>query len=141
MAFYTSKEINLTLNGRALYANSVSLSQEASLTSPFLEGELISDGYVPNSPVASSLKINYYLTGVDYLKDLILLNHRKNITGNVGGVSFSDGYLESYSLNAEPNSPVLISASIKICDELAGTFASSNPSYFPRSRTGNFFRY
>ena len=131
MAFFTYRDISLTLNGQPFFANSLTLSQDAEINGYFEEGESTHARNSASSPMVNSLKINYYLTGKDYLRDFIYTDHRENLTGLIGGLRFNNGYLESYSLSAEPNSPINISASIKICDEISGALASSAPQYYP----------
>lgn len=127
MAVRTFRDVNLKLNNRDIVCNSISLNQETEIISPFLESESISINPVPTSPVSTRLNFSYYLTGKDYLRDFIFTNRSNPISGFLGGLFFTQGYLESYSLNGVPNSPLNINATIRVCDELSGNLLTTVP--------------
>lgn len=131
--FYTAREISVSLNSQSIFADSIVLSQNASISHPFQEGEVVNTRNIADSPVANQLNISYFLTGKDYLRDLIQTNHKVPLTGNIAGLVFKEGYLKSYSLNCQSNSPLKIDAEIIICNEISGAFSSSNPSSIPNN--------
>ncbi len=127
MLFYTAKEVNVTLNNNVILAKDLFISQDAEIEHPFEEGEKISERNVAKSPIKGELQLNYYLTGKDYLKDYLYANDKFPLTGNIAGLIFNQGYIKSYSLNGESNSPLIINVNIAILDEVSGTF-TQNPS-------------
>lgn len=138
MSFRTYRNINLTLNGKKIFANSIVLNQEANITHPYVVGERASTRNVPNRHKLTNLKMEYYLTGEDIIKDYIDQNSSFVLTGNLNGLTFNQGYLENYSINAVPNAPLVVNASIVVADELAGTFASTTPTTPPDLKIINY---
>lgn len=124
--FYNFRNIPVSLNNQKILISDLSLSQDIALDSPYLEGDRISERNLPKEPYKGSLKLKYYLTGQDYLKYYIYSNHNHQLTGNIGGLTFSQGYLSNYVLSCVPNSPVEISASLDIFDKISGNFLPSN---------------
>src|SRR5690349_18135394 len=110
--FYNGKQVQVSLNSNQILAQDFQLSQEANLSSPFLQGERVSNEYVSSSPVIGSLNLTWFLTGKDYLKDYIDASENYRFTGNIGGLIFNYGYLNSYSINITPNSNIIANANI-----------------------------
>lgn len=135
--FYHFKQIPVTLNGNNLVAEDIQLSNEIELTPRYFVGDAITEAESPSSMWKGSLKIQYYLTGIDYLKQYIYSNKDEPISGNIGGMIFQQGYLSNYNLPIEPNSPIKINAEISFFDSLSGIFnpitAISNTGFIFRS--------
>lgn len=125
--FYNFKNVSLKLNNNNFIVNDIQLSNEIQLQPRYVINNRISETVLPNSMWIGSLKINYYLTGLDYLKQYIYSNELETITGNIGGLSFNQGYLSNYSLNIQPNSPLIVNATISFFDQLTGNFITTNP--------------
>lgn len=121
MSFYTSKNANLKINGNEFVANSVELSTEASNEPVFYSDKRHSFSYAPTNGINGNLRINYYLTGADSLKTS--LTNDAPLSGFFGGIYFTGGYLNSYSLNCAPNNPVTVNANVVFFDQLVGTFS------------------
>ena len=126
MSFYTARDISISLNSQSIFANSLSLNQEASIEHPYREGESTNTRNISTAPIKNTLSLNYWLTGRDFLKDYIYLKSDAPISGNLNGVNFSQAYLQSYGLNAQPNQPININCSFVICDELSGNFTPNS---------------
>jgi hypothetical protein len=126
MSFQIFRNVNLKLNNRNILCDSIRLEQSAQISQPFEEGELVSNRNSADSPLDNRLAITYAITGIDYLREFIFTNHKQPLSGNLCGLVFNQGYLESYRLDGSPNTPLNIAANIKICDEISGTFSSQS---------------
>lgn len=133
MAFYTYRDISLTLNNKALFANDITVSQSNDLSNPFIHGEKSNERSISNKDVETVIDFSYYLTGKDFIKDYIDQNKNFVLSGNLNGINWNEGYLRSYSINGKPNSPLIVNASIIVADSLTGTFNASNPSQPPEN--------
>lgn len=80
--------------------------------SKFVEDHVASDG------IRGSLKISYYLTGEDLIRDF-LSDDKSDVSGNIAGMTFGKGRVANYSLDASPNSPIVVSAEIVFLINLA----------------------
>lgn len=127
MSFYTYRDTHLRLNNKLLLANDISLSQSVSLSNNYEAGEKTSEKYISEDAVGSELTLSYYITGKDFLKDFTNQNESQPISGYLNGLYWNKGYLESYSLNGGPNSPVIVQARIRITDHITGTFVAETP--------------
>jgi hypothetical protein len=139
MSYYTARDISLVLNNNTIFCNQLNLSQQASLSHPIQEGEVVSTRNVANSAMVNELNFQYYITGRDYLYDFLLTNHKNSLSGTIAGIRFNQGYIKSYSLNGEANSPLIINAQLAILDELSGSFVANSPSApIPNLQVFNF---
>lgn len=127
--FHNFKNTNITINGRAFLISDAQLSQEIGLVSPIKSNSITSEQYLPQSPHVGQLRIKYYLTGQDYLKQYIYSDETNPLSGNVAGLIFNQGYLSNYNINCIPNSPVEINANIEFFDKISGSFTSSSLNY------------
>ena len=123
--FYHFFQIPITLNNRTLIINDAQLSNDIQLSPKTYYDDRVSFTELPNSTWAGSLKLKYYLTGQDYLKQFIYSNENSPISGNIAGMSFNYGYLSNYSLKIEPNSPIFVNAEIQFFEMLSGNFSTS----------------
>lgn len=94
---------------------STSLEPSFSVGSKFVEDHVASDG------IKGSLKISYYLTGEDLIRDFFS-DDKADVSGNIAGLTFGKGRVANYSLDASPNSPIVVSAEIVFFDQLSGSF-------------------
>lgn len=122
MPFYTHRDVEVFINNKKIIANSMEISQSVDISHPIFQGESVSSRNVVNSPIIGSLRLSYYLTGLDPLKDYLYSNSSYPLSGNICGMTFNNGYLGSYSINAEPNAPIDVNIEIPFFDELVGSF-------------------
>lgn len=132
MSFLNFRNLELSLNNQKILANSIDLSQSIDVANPVFAGQRVSEYSTVESPLVGNLKLSYYLTGTDFLQDYIYGNENHLLTGNIAGISFGQGYLNSYSLSARPNSPILINANIIFFDNLTGNLVET-------IQTGNLY--
>lgn len=125
--FYHGQQIPIKINNKVLVANNAQLSSEISLMATYSVGNYITTDELTTKMWKGELRLQYYLTGQDYLKQYIYTDETFPISGNIAGLQFNQGYLSNYSLSTEPNSPVLINASIAFFDQLTGTFVPTAP--------------
>ena len=125
--FYHFFQTPVLLNNQQLVINDAQLSNEIQLSPKYYYDDRVSFSELPTSTWAGSLKLKYYLTGQDYLKQFMYSNENSPISGYIAGMSFNFGYLSNYSLRIEPNQPVSVNAEIQFFEMLSGNF---NPSPF-----------
>ena len=124
--FYTYRNIPITLNKNELLVNSAQISTAANLLPNYIDGNRHSFEYVPSDNINGNLRLSYYLTGKDFLRDYII-DEKNSISGNISELYFNKGYLNNYSINAEPNSPVIVQANIVFFEPLTGQFIAKTP--------------
>lgn len=124
--FYTYRNIPITLNKNELLVNSAQISTAANLLPTYVEGNRYSFDYNPGDGINGNLRLSYFLTGKDFLRDFII-NQEKSISGNISELYFNKGYLNNYSINAEPNSPATVQANIVFFEPLTGQFVAKTP--------------
>jgi len=132
--FYTFKNAKISLNGRDLIAESATLSHSASVESFYQEDERNSSRYTSNNGINGSFRVSYFLTGEDFLKDYI--SNELSLSGNFGGMYFTSGYLQSYSIQGSPNSPLKVDIDGVFFDDIEGSFS---PTYEDISKTIDFY--
>ncbi len=121
MAFFSFRDCNIRINEQDVYISHADLTLDASINGLLLVGQASPNEYAPLQAVNNSLKITYYLTGRDSLKDFIIDNTHF-ISGSIAGLSFQTGTLRSYTFNALPFAPAEIQAEIAFWGPLVGTF-------------------
>jgi len=126
MPFYTANNTNLRINGTGYYVSNASIDSNASLSPVYKIGSIASEEYVSEGPVQGGLNMSYYLTGADPIKQLI--NEDSPVSGNFCGLYFNSGYLNSYSLNFEPNQPLRVSADFLFFGKMSGSFSPEGAS-------------
>lgn len=124
--FQSFKKIPITLNNSGLIINEASLSTNIELQPSWKYDSRTTDTELPSSMWKNELKLNYYLTGPDYLKQYIYSNEKEPISGNVGGLLFNQGYLSNYAISIIPNSPIVVNATIQIFDKISGSINPTN---------------
>lgn len=133
---FQSKDVNLILGGNSIFCSDLSLSQSADISPVYNINESITTRSVSNGPVVNNLDFNYNYTGKDFLFDYISTDSSYPLNGYLAGIQFSNAYLKSYSINASPQSPLTINASILICDEISGNLNKIVHSGPPTGVTG-----
>jgi len=118
---YNYTNAKLTLNDKAILADSADISFGASLNNVFKADRKNSYDFAPEDGVNGTINLSYTLTGKDPLKDYVY-KEIGSISGNFGGLYFSSGYLRNYSLSFIPNTPIQVKASIDFFEGLNGTF-------------------
>lgn len=120
--YYSYRQSPIFVNGKQIFTTEASLSCQNSLATTYLSTTRHSFDYVPGGPLQGSFKFSYYLTGNDPIKDLIL-EETDPTSGTFGGITFTGGYLKSYSLNATPNNPAVVNSEILFFDQPQGSFS------------------
>jgi hypothetical protein len=121
---FAAKNIKVSLNKVDILATQCSLDIATSIDPKYDAGQRHSKNYVASNGVGSTISFSHYLTGdLDTIKnfigsqgELIGRDGRSNqgqiITGSFGGLTFTSGYLQSYSIEFEPNSPVIANSTV-----------------------------
>lgn len=133
---YTYKNIDLNLaklnitgvSGKAVatksqeyFCQNLALDLSTSLQPAFSIGSKFVEDYAATDGIKGSLKISYYLTGEDLLRDFFS-DDKAEVSGNLAGLTFARGRVSTYSLDASPNTPIIVNAEIVFFDQLSGQF-------------------
>ena len=118
---FTSRDVNLILNGQSIFCNNISLFQQANIKNPYQLNESVNFKNISESAVTNELNFSFFFTGKDFLFDYASVKNSFPLSGYIAGINFNQGYLKSYSLNATPHSLLVANASILICNELSGS--------------------
>ncbi len=119
--YHNFRNCRVLINGTGILASNLSLGTEAILSPVYLSQQRHAFDYVADNGIGGSLKLTYYLTGVDFIKSYIT-NEKDVISGNLGGLYFNSGYIKTYGFNAIPNKPVEINTEFVFFDGLKGSF-------------------
>lgn len=134
---FAAKNIKLSLNEVDILATQCSLDIATSIDPKYDAGQRHSKNYVASNGVGSTISFSHYLTGdLDTIKNFIgsqgelrgrdgRSNQGQIITGSFGGLTFTSGYLQSYSIEFEPNSPVIANSTLVFFDDLQGEFVQT----------------
>lgn len=125
--YYSFNKNQILLNGVYYPTIDASLSSENQISSLILSEQRHPNDYVAQGGLNGLAKINYYLTGEDFLKTLFW-DETTVVSGNFAGLYFNSGYLKSYSFQATPNSPIIISAELVFFEPIKGTPSNTNVS-------------
>ena len=126
MAFYSAKNVDLLLNNTGYYVSNANIRVGTSLDPVHKIGSSATQDYSPSIGVEGSLNFNYYLTGVDPIKEY--MSREDPISGNFCGLYFNSGYLTSYSISAAAYGPVAVDATLNFYEEAKGAFATRTSS-------------
>lgn len=121
---YNRKSTFILIDGQHLFVNDAQLNTSVSLTPKYLEGQRNSFDYCPNS-IEGSLRLSYFITGQDILKNK-LSDEAIGISGNINGIYFTSGFINSYSVDIIPNEPLKASAELVIFNTFTGDYVSEN---------------
>lgn len=122
MAFYTYKNCRVKLNGENLFVTDAQIQERSTNTAQYRAAKRHAFEHSADSHIGGQLRLQYYLTGVDPLREYVT-NETGVVSGNFGGLSFNSGYLQSYQFAATPANPVQIQSTILFFDDLKGEFA------------------
>lgn len=134
---FAAKNIKLSLNEVDILATQCSLDLATSIDPRYDAGERHSRNYFASNGMGSTLSFSHYLTGdLDKIKTFIggqgelrgsddRSNEGSIITGSFGGLTFTSGYLTSYTLQFSPNSPVVANSTVVFFDDLDGGFTQT----------------
>lgn len=120
--FYTYRNLEVLLDNNPIWANSATFSVDDSIQPNYLVGNRYTNNYAPVSHQVGSLRLNYYITGADYLKSFLNNDTVNSVSGYFGGFYFNSGYIKSFSIQGEVNSPVMASAELLFFQEVSGSF-------------------
>lgn len=130
--FYTASNAKLQVNGNEILASNADLSLGTSIQPNYTIRQRSTNDYSASNGIGGQLSFNYYLTGRDYFKSFITgqgeipIKESQTLSGNFGGLTFDSGYLTSYSVSFNPNSPAVANATVTFFDQLSGEFAPTN---------------
>ncbi len=124
--FYSYKNLPVKINDKQFVCSEISFGVTNDIQPVYREGDRSTNDYYPGNSVVGSCEFSYYLTGADHLKAYIS-NDTVFLSGNVGGLYFNSGKLQSYSVDCSPNQPVIAKASIAFFDPLKGTILNTAP--------------
>ncbi|HAI17891.1 MAG TPA: hypothetical protein DCM10_07695 [Xanthomarina gelatinilytica] len=134
---FAAKNIKLSLNEVDILATQCSLDIANAIDPRYDAGQRHSRNYFANDGVGSTLTFSHFLTGdLDKIKTFISSqgelrgsdrrsNQGQIITGSFGGLIFTSGYLQSYSIEFSPNSPVVANSTVVFFDDLEGEFTQT----------------
>ena len=126
MGYYSASRVGVTLDGKSLFASNVGLTVQPEVSDSYKEDERTNNFYLASQGIRGELSLTYFLTGKDFVKEYFIKD--SPISGNVGGLYFSSGYLTNYSFNFYQFQPVEVSANIQFYGSLEGDFSPS-PDY------------
>ena len=134
---FAAKNIKLSLNEVDILATQCSLDIANAIDPRYDAGQRHSRNYFANDGVGSTLTFSHFSTGdLDKIKTFISSqgelrgsdrrsNQGQIITGSFGGLTFTSGYLQSYSIEFSPNSPVVANSTVVFFDDLEGEFTQT----------------
>ena len=137
---FSSKNTKLKINGIEVLARDCSLSVSAATAARFDAEDRRSKYFTADSGVSSSLTFSYFMTIMgedegadkpwsDPIRKFELsqgeMSDGLEINCDFGGLVFDKGYLSSYSVSFEPNSPVVVSCEIVFFSDLKGVFSQT----------------
>lgn len=126
-------QIDVTLNGSGIMAESAEISISPSLSPVYSLGRRGIWNQVPVEPIKANISIDYFLetffdhnkNTIDFFKTGDIATYAPCNTIVIGNITGS-GYLESFSFNAQPNAPIIASADFICYHELIGNLQERN---------------
>lgn len=119
--FYSYRNFLCKLNSNEMFCIDGEIAYQANIEPTYLIGNRYSFDYRAVDGINGNFRFSYYLTGKDFLKDYTT-NETNVLSGNFCGLHFNSGYINQYSINGEPNTPVIVNANIAFFEDLKGTF-------------------
>lgn len=131
MALINYKECPLTINGNRIIATSSSLSLRNPKNAVFSLGKKFPVSKEKVSPIQGSLNFTFLLSDGIFIKDLVSKSTKTHtaISGNLGGILFQNGRLNSLSFNIDPPSIIWGEATISFWGKPTGELVGSTQSY------------
>lgn len=131
MAFQHYRDCLFKIDDTRMFVDDITISTNASIEPVIKQGSKRPE-YLNNSgPIKTSVNLSYYITGFDPLKNYIN-DQYSVVSGDFAGYYFPSGYLTSYSLNVRPNSPIKVSATIDVFDDLKGSYTANTSGESPK---------
>lgn len=119
MAYLTYKNVKISIDGvNEIPCNSISISTENSLSPRYVTNCRNPDGYYPKDGIRGNMNISYYLTGEDYFYRSIVNENNVIPVKALHNSNNISGYLSSYNLSLQPNSPPTVNANIVFFQEI-----------------------
>jgi hypothetical protein len=134
---YTADNAKLKINNEEILASNAAISLGANLSPNYLMTQRHTQSQVAGNGIGGTLTFSYYLTGKDYFKTFITGQGERpdrgaselttqKMSGNFGGLNFESGFLTSYSVNFNQNSPAIANATVNFFDSVRGEFVATN---------------
>ena len=124
--FYHYSNAKLLVNNEQLFVNSLDISLAAQTNPNYLIGNKSTSNHTPTNGLVGSLKLNYYMMGLDPIKNYIFENTMP-IPFSFMGFAVNSGYLTNYSFNCSPNSTVIVNSEIAFFEDLTQLFVHPDP--------------
>ncbi len=116
MIAYSYKDIKAKVNDAEIYCTSADFTNSAQYEPSFNTESRSAFDYAPSAPTAGSISLEYFLTGKDLLGNFPVGS--SGISIDLGGIHVDAGYLNSYTLSAQPFSPIVASVEIAFFEEM-----------------------
>lgn len=126
--YYSFKNCEILLDNQQVYADSLSISLDASIEGVFEHSRNLPKYYSAQGGLVGNARINYYITGEDFVRDYFA-DDTRFINLYFGGLHFKSGCITSYAINAKTNSAVMAEADIAFYGDINGVFT---PTYKPK---------
>jgi hypothetical protein len=124
--YYSFKNLPIKINGVEILTSAAELSWQNHLDPQHTIGNRGASYMAPGQGVDGLLRLNYYITGYDYLKTF-LNNDTGYLSGNIGGLYFNSGLIKTYNFACNTNAAVTPAVEISFFEEVKGSFASTPP--------------
>jgi len=129
-------DIDISIGGTGILAESASLSSENSIAPHFILGKRGIIDQSPEGPTKTTFSFNYLLeidnepglTGINKLKTLSNPNSGENITISIAGITGYNCYLENYSIKIMPNDLLQVNSQYTSFVPTSGSVLSSDNS-------------
>jgi len=125
------QNVTVNVNGAPLFATSASVSFQVPLEGVRALGNVKAIATIPNGPVQGTLDISFLVTsdpiGAIFSSITNAPTAYNGTSVNIGGLSYPNAYLTSYSLNGEANSIINGSASFTVFAPGGGAFTQASP--------------
>ena len=124
---YNFEDVLIKVDGADIFCANASISFETSYeVDRGVEGRIT---YKPSGPGIGNLSLSYYVTGSDFLYNLIEDSLETPISGSFAGLYFNSGYLTNHSLSVVNNNLATANCSISFYDEIKGSIETGRANY------------
>lgn len=118
---YTNRNSVIKINNQNLFVNRIEIDSTANISPVYVDGQRHTTSFSNEGNVMSSIRISYFITGSDIIKNFCYDNALP-ISGYLAGIFFQSGYLNSYSVSIQPNAPIEATADISIFGAVTGIY-------------------
>ena len=125
---YSFKEIPVRLNNDSIWVSTAQISMKNQLVPVYKANEIMSNNFNYTDGYYGTIRLDYYLTGLDPLTNYIVRDESQIISIDIGGLNINSGYLSNYSFRATPNAPIAINCEILFFESLKGSITSTGTS-------------